>query len=298
VKTPTAGGAELREIVDRLFQNMQKVEIELFTLMGTGNVFMDRIAGEEKLATKVLRHLATSQSLKGLQRLNVSSCWIDFDTIAAVKDVLLQSSISALRLKNLKFGFQPRTVLEDPVQVVMKMRNANCNDVQNRCLQCSCSFPCLFCFFPCCCFCNKLPDYPETKKCLDSQIDEFEYEYEKIIKGRVDEQRVEEGFQDLKSAFMGMRDRATGGIDIMDFSGTSLPQLCGTAKRVNLLLNVIAQQQPTAINFNKSGLSDVHVSGICDMFFHNQLLTHFDISVCSSSTEGLENLQSLAQIAR
>jgi hypothetical protein len=31
------------------------------------------------------------------------------------------------------------------------------------------------------------------------------------------------------------------------------------------------------------------------MFFHNQLLTHFDISVCSSSTEGLENLQSLAQ---
>ena len=64
---------------------------------------------------------------------------------------------------------------------------------------------------------------------------------------------------------------------------------------MNELLKVVAQQHPTAINFNKSGLCDVHLSGICDVIFQNMLLTHFEISVCSSSTEGLENLQSLAQ---
>jgi len=280
---------------------------------------MDSITGTEKLATKVLKHLATSQKLmarqsseesssssaqsdlaylacSGLQRLNVSNCWIDFDTIAALKDVISKSSISALRLSNLKFGLRPNTVLKPPEQVVMKMRNANCSDFQNRCLQCKCSFVCMFCFCPFGC-CNQLPDYAETKKDLLSKVDDFEKQYDKFIKGQVDDynKRVDEGFNLLKSAIQGMKKNAIGGIDIIDFEGTSLPELCGTAKRVNELLKVVAQQQPTAINFNKSGLCDVHLSGICDVFFQNMLLTHFEISVCSSSTEGLENLQSLAQ---
>jgi hypothetical protein len=310
--------AKLHQVVDKLFQNMKQVEIELFTLTGTENIFMDSIAGTEKLATKVLKHLATSQKLmakqseessssaqsdlaflacSGLQRLNVSNCWIDFDTIAALKDVISKSSISALRLSNLKFGLRPNTVLKPPEEVVMKMRNANCSDVQNRCLQCHFSFPCMFCFFPFCCCCNQLPDYAETKKDLLFKVDDFEKQYDKFIKGQVDEynKRVDEGFNLLKSAIQGMEKNAIGGIDIIDFEGTSLPELCGTAKRVNELLKVVAQQQPTAINFNKSGLCDVHLSGICDVFFQNMLLTHFEISVCSSSTEGLENLQSLAQ---
>ncbi len=58
---------------------------------------------------------------------------------------------------------------------------------------------------------------------------------------------------------------------------------------------MIAQQKPTTINLNKSGLCDVHVSGICEVFFQNMLLEHFEISVCNSSTEGLENLESLEQ---
>ena len=311
---------KLHQVVDKLFQNLTQVEIELFTLTGTENVFMDSIAGTEKLATKVLKYLATSQKLmarqsseesssasaqsdvaylacSGLQRLNVSDCWIDFDTIAALKDVISKSSISALRLSNLKFGLRPNTLLKPPDQVVMKMRNANCSDVQNRCLQCRFSFPCMFCFFPFCCCCNQLPDYAETKKDLLSKVDDFENQYDKFIKGQVDEynKRVDEGFNLLKSAIQCMKKNAIGGIDIIDFEGTSLPELCGTAKRVNELLKVVAQQQPTAINFKKCGLCDVHVSGICDVFFQNMLLTHFEISVCSSSTEGLENLQSLAQ---
>jgi hypothetical protein len=324
IEMPTVSDAsdypKLHQVVDKLFQNMKQVEIELFTLTGTENIFMDSIAGTEKLATKVLKHLATSQKLmarqsseesssssaqsdlaylacSGLQRLNVSNCWIDFDTIASLKDVISKSSISALRLSNLKFGLRPNTVLKPPEQVIMKMRNANCSDVQNRCLQCKCSFDCIFCFCPFGCCCNQLPDYAETKKDLLSKVDDFEKQYDKFIKGQVDEynKRVDEGFNLLKSAIQGMKKNAIGGIDIIDFEGTSLPELCGTAKRVNELLKVVAQQQPTAINFNKSGLCDVHLSGICDVFFQNMLLTHFEISVCSSSTEGLENLQSLAQ---
>jgi hypothetical protein len=77
----------------------------------------------------------------------------------------------------------------------------------------------------------------ETKKDLFSKIDELDNQYDKLIKGQVDDYNrvVDKGFNHIKRAIQGMKTNAIGGIDIIDFEDTSLPDLCGTTKRVNEL---------------------------------------------------------------
>lgn len=266
--------------VDRIFKNLKGVEIELFTLAGTARVAQDRKAGHEKLTTSILKGLATSEKLGNLQRLNVEDCWVDFDTLAALKGVLSKSAITSLRLAHLKLGLEPVTAT---IELEMVMRDGDCGDVQHRCLQCDSSC----CYFPCCFCCTKVPDHAATKQRLYDAMETFHKENEQLTTGHV------RGYADLCEGLRGMHSR--GCVDVIDFEGTRLPDLCGTALGVNQLLKAIAMEKPTAINLKDSGLCDAHVAGVCEVFFKNPALAHFEVSLCSSSTDGLENLQNLAQ---
>jgi len=248
---------------------------ELLTLSGTRNIAGEDFA-ETKLATKFLtKFLAGTQQQTAIERLNIENCVVDFDTFMTLPGVIAASTITSLRMANLVLGLNPGR--SEPFDTV-KMGA----DIGHAWSICDC------CNVGCCLGGNQ----PDSKAMSE--------DFEKMVIPRISVDRFvakqTAAMEALVKAIGMMSSR--GHVDVIDFSGTNLPHICGTIESVAALLTVICQQKPSAIKLLDTGLTGVHVPSVCKVFFLSPKLLHFDVTLTLDKSGGLTCMSAMQSLVK
>eukprot|EP00930_Biecheleria_cincta_P037913 TRINITY_DN26060_c0_g1_i2.p1 TRINITY_DN26060_c0_g1~~TRINITY_DN26060_c0_g1_i2.p1 ORF type:complete len:856 (-),score=193.09 TRINITY_DN26060_c0_g1_i2:233-2755(-) len=272
-------GPKIEGRLKELCSHIGSAEIELFSILNTAKLRAEGFSGHKKIVNQMLEALSTSKALHALQRLNLSDCYVDFETFTWIRKVVTSSNITALKLSRLKLGLCPP---DPPSQFQMQSRTMECSLACRLCLGCSdcCSICCV------CCGCVKQPDYVATTEMIKEHMNSC-LQKNKHISGQV------HAAKDMVETFTNMKKH--GIVDVIDFTGTRLPDLCATGTGVNFVLKAIAQARPSAICLKNTGLTDNHAAGICQLFFQNPDMLHAELTMACSDMESIENIQSLMQ---
>jgi len=264
---------------DSFLNYFKTLGVELFTLRGTDKILGESFCGHPLAATTILECLSASENLHMLQRFSMSDCYVDFDTLRALREIVTTTEISALKLSNLRPGLIPP---DEPRTLKMAQRSADCGDVLRGNADCTCNF--CFC-------CATVPDFQKTRIDLDKYMKEFSNKY-----GSIKDSYGDTCGELLSDIFQNMNQkREAGRIDVVDLTGTDLINLCGNVAEVNKALTALAEAKPTAVNLTRTGLLDTNICAISDLFFENPDLAHLAVTLTVSDSETLENLQNLVQ---
>jgi hypothetical protein len=265
------GVEEVWKKLEEFCSSLGNIDVELLSVLGTRMVEDDEHSGHEKLASRILKALASGKGSKGLMRLNISDCYVDRNLFASVEAIVAKSSVTSVKLSKLIPGLKPRqrsTVLEVKMQPV------------------GCGLGCKLCLAgEVCMCCQEMPDYPATIKALNDNIRSFNEENSDLHSDCV---------APLIGIYKGLA--KNGSVDIIDMSGTNLAALCKTATGVRDVLTAVAKSKPTAIILSQTGLTGAHTAALCHLFFNNEKMAHLDLSISPcEDVEAMENIQNLVQ---
>jgi len=269
---------EIWKILANFWSSLRHCEVELFTLRGTCNIEADKIRGHDKICTRILRTLADdSKFAESLMRLEITECFVDFDTLATLPNLVKNSQISSLRLANLKLGLHPSM---EPIVVELKRERLPMQKaLEIKCAKSGC----------CSCWCCPAPAYDvkwqDAKDDIDAGMKQFVAAHKDLTGSHT-------GAESLVQVFETMAARHP---DVVDMTGTHLPSFCGSVTGVRDVMRAIAASKASAITLIDTGLTDVHIMGIADAFFQNRCLLHFSASLTCAELTGIEVLQSIVQ---
>lgn len=257
----------IRQNLQKLCDNLKKSKTELFTLKGTTNIRADEKAGHRKFATSCVQGLIGSQDL---QRICLEDCYIDFKTLEAMTGVTESSPITAIKMCNLKLGLTPPT---EPTTIEVQTTGAGCD------------------IHYCCCVeagvcCPTYPDHVKTLSEITAEMDKFRQTNAELA-------GFHSGAGSLCKMFENMR--RGGHVDIIDLTGTRLPDLCGSAEGLTKVMLAIAHSRPSAVCLNNTGLTDQHTTCLAQVFFNDPFVLHFEMGMCCTEQDGLEVMQNLVQ---
>merc|ERR1719330_1839364 len=176
-----------------------------------------------------------------------------------------------------------------PVQLEMIMRTPSCVDCLSACC-CHCNPSAaagMCCNMLCCGCCScKVPDYEKTHQAIERMLAESEEKCAFLSAQRKSGMSLVRTFEAMAR---------NGKVDTLEFSSSRLLDICGTVSAVNDVLAAMAKSMPTAVKIDSAGLLDNNVAAICQLFFENPDLAHFEVSIAPTDLEGIENLQNLIQ---
>jgi hypothetical protein len=268
VKEPTH---VVKERLSKLCQGLKKGMMELFTLKGTTNIVQDQYIGHIKFATSCIQDLVGSTEL---QRVSLVDCYIDFKTLEALASLTETVKVNAIKMTDLKVGLMPPG---DPFNIIVK-QNRVCCKLHYMC--------CVNTTEECCNCCPSFPDHAAALEEVQGAMDQYREEQKELAGSHTGASSLARMFQNMSKH---------GQVDIIDFTGTRLPDLCGTVQGLNNVLEMMALAKPSAVCLNNTGLTDVHIAGICQLFFNDHLLLHFEVGLCPSDMDALEMIQNLVQ---